>query len=350
MPSLPFIAITVGEPAGIGPEIALRAAWEERHLSHFVLIGDFNLLSEKAQRIDPDIVLKPLPVDALDRAKSFHDRSSLYVLDCPLNKPVKPGYPDSANAKSVLATLDLAVRGAKDAHFDAIVTAPIQKNIINQAGFAFTGHTEYIAEKTDAPHVVMLLGGEAKTGPGLASKTLRVALATVHLPLASVSSAVTQASLTRTIHVLHAELRAKFGITHPRILVSGLNPHAGESGFLGHEETQIIRPVILAMQQKGVLIDGPFSADTLFLPHHIEAADCFLVMYHDQGLPVLKYATFGHGVNITLGLPVIRTSVDHGTALDIAMKGVGFADSSSMREAVKVAVSLVKKRGGPQVL
>ena len=342
--SLPVIAITIGEPAGIGPEIALRAAWAERHLSRFVLIGDFALLEATARQTDADIRLEAVSADALARIRSPDENKSLFVLDCPLARPVLPGYPDAANAMSVLATLDLAVDGAMDAVFDAIVTAPIQKSVINQAGIAFTGHTEYLAEITNARHVVMLLTGLARTGPAATSKALRVALATVHLPLAGVSGAITWLSLADTIRVLHAGLREKFGMANPRILVSGLNPHAGESGFLGHEETEVIGPVIETMQEMGMNIEGPFSADTLFLPHHLETADCFLVMYHDQGLPVLKYATFGHGVNITLGLPVIRTSVDHGTALDVAMKGVGLADYSSMREAIRTALSLAEER------
>ena len=350
MPSLPVIAITVGEPAGIGPEVALRAAWEERNQSCFVLIGDFNLLHKKALRIDPDIVLKVLPADAPDQARVLQDKNTLLVLDCPLEKPVEPGYPDSANAQSVLQTLDLAIDGAMGAYFDAIVTAPVQKSVMNRSGAPFTGHTEYIAQKTHTPHVVMLLAGNLEAQPSLASRALRVALATVHLPLKNVSFAITQPSLTKTIAVLHSELQVKLGIASPRILVSGLNPHAGENGFLGQEEEEVIRPVILAMQQKGMRIEGPFPADTLFLPRHIAEADCFLVMYHDQGLPVLKYATFGHGVNITLGLPIIRTSTDHGTALDVAMKGVGFADYGSMREAIRVAVSLIKQNGKHQVL
>ena len=344
MPSQPFIAITLGEPAGIGPEIALRAAWELRHNTHSILIGDWKLLEKLASDMDKNIRLQRLSKEAFAKVKSHHNADRLIIIDCPLSQPPQPGYPTSVNARAILDTLDLAMQGAKQKYFDAIVTAPIQKSVINEAGFPFTGHTEYLAEKMHAEQVVMLLAGWIAIPEKTSPQSLRVALATTHLPLRHVSAAISVDSLTRTIHILHTGLQEKFGITRPRILVSGLNPHAGENGYLGAEEIEIIRPVISAMQQKGIAVDGPFPADTLFLPRHLDMADCFLVMYHDQGLPVLKYATFGHGVNITLGLPVIRTSVDHGTALDLAMQGIGLADHGSMLAAIRMASDMASQQ------
>jgi 4-hydroxythreonine-4-phosphate dehydrogenase len=232
-----------------------------------------------------------------------------------------------------LQTLDLAIEGTLHGWFDAIVTAPLQKSTINDAGVAFTGHTEYLAEKTGTPQVVMMLaGGEAPA--------LRVALATTHLPLKDVPAAITFDSLMRTLDILHQDLQRKFGLAKPRILVTGLNPHAGEGGYLGREEIDVIAPVLQAAQAKGIDATGPYPADTLFQPKYLEQADCVLAMYHDQGLPVLKHASFGRGVNITLGLPIIRTSVDHGTALDLAAAGVGHADHGSMIEAIKAAAQM----------
>lgn len=311
LPTVPTIAITCGEPAGIGPEIAIRAAWECRADVHSVLIGDRAFLTQLAYKIDPAI-----RVD---------------ILDCPLNAPVMPGQLDVRNAVSVLQTLDIAIEQTLQKRFAAIVTAPLQKSLINQAGISFTGHTEYLAQKTHAPHVVMMLASNASVPP------LRVALATTHLPLHAVSAALTVESLLRTLTILHHDLRKQFGLAQPRILATGLNPHAGESGHIGREEIDIILPALQAAQAQGIAVSGPYPADTLFQPKYLQNADCVLAMYHDQGLPVLKYASFGHGVNITLGLPLIRTSVDHGTALDIAAQGIGRADHGSMVEAIKTA-------------
>jgi 4-hydroxythreonine-4-phosphate dehydrogenase len=331
MSAKPRIAITCGEPAGIGPEIALRAAWELRQDVDSVLIGDSAFLSMTASEIDPAIRLTALSPQAL-RNSGLPDSSSgrLLVIDCPLAVPVVPGKLDAHNGRAVLHTLDIAIEGALGKWFDAIVTAPLQKSTINDAGVPFTGHTEYLAEKTGTPQVVMMLaGGEAPP--------LRVALATTHLALKDVPAAITFDSLARTIGIVHEDLQRKFGIPRPRILVTGLNPHAGEGGYLGREEIDVITPVLQAAQAKGIDATGPYPADTLFQPKYLQHADCVLAMYHDQGLPVLKHASFGRGVNITLGLPIIRTSVDHGTALDLAAAGVGRADHGSMLEAIRVA-------------
>ncbi len=222
--------------------------------------------------------------------------------------------------------------------FGAMVTAPLQKSTINDAGVAFSGHTEYLAEKTGTPQVVMMLAGE----PGHGEPTLRVALATTHLPLKDVSAAITMDSLAVTLDILQADLQQKFGIAAPRILVTGLNPHAGEGGYLGREEIDVIAPAIAAAQARGIDARGPYPADTLFQHKYLADADCVLAMYHDQGLPVLKYATFGRGINITLGLPLIRTSVDHGTALDLAAQGLGLADCHSMEQALQTALDMLR--------
>jgi 4-hydroxythreonine-4-phosphate dehydrogenase len=235
----------------------------------------------------------------------------------------------------VLQTLDIAIGGAMHQQFDALVTAPVQKSTINDAGVAFTGHTEYLAEKTDTAQVVMMLQGPA------GDYTLRVALATTHLALKDVSAAITQSELLRTLEIIRTDLIQRFGISDPRILVAGLNPHAGEGGYLGREEIDVIQPIINQCRSKNWQVSGPYPADTLFQPKYLKDADCVLAMYHDQGLPVLKYATFGEGVNITLGLPIIRTSVDHGTALDIAEQGLGLADHSSMSAALRAAIEMI---------
>ncbi len=347
MPLLPVIAITLGEPAGIGPEIALRAAWELRHGIHSVLIGDWRLLEKLASAIDKNIVLRRVTKEDLPHVRSLCHTETLLVLDCPLPYPVNPGHPDHANAKAILDGLDIAIAGTVKKHFDAIATAPIQKSAINAAGVAFTGHTEYLADKMQVDQVVMLLAGRIASPEKQQPLFLRVALATTHLPLKDVPAAINRESLMQTLRILHKELQEKFGIPDPRILISGLNPHAGENGYLGTEEIETITPVIQSAQQQGMKAEGPLPADTLFLPHYLNQADCFLAMYHDQGLPVLKYATFGHGVNITLGLPVIRTSVDHGTALDIARQGIGLADDGSMKEAIRIAADMASRQGRP---
>jgi 4-hydroxythreonine-4-phosphate dehydrogenase len=340
-PVRPVLAITTGEPAGIGPEISIRAAWALREVANCVLLGDAAFLSLTASLADPAIRLSALSIQALRNGGLPHfgpDRVA--VIDVPLGAHVVPGRLDAANGRAVLDTLDLAVEGVQAGWFDAIVTAPLQKSTINDAGVPFSGHTEYLAEKTGTPQVVMMLAGAVGAG----GQYLRVALATTHLPLKDVPGAITQEGLARVLDILEADLKAKFGIAAPRILVTGLNPHAGENGYLGREEIDVIEPALAAARARGIDARGPYPADTLFQPKYLQEADCVLAMYHDQGLPVLKHATFGRGVNITLGLPLVRTSVDHGTALDLAARGPGLADCGSMEEAIRVAMQMVAAR------
>jgi 4-hydroxythreonine-4-phosphate dehydrogenase len=259
------------------------------------------------------------------------DRSlfgSIEVEHIPLRRARTPGKLDPANSRYVLEVLDRAIDGCRAGEYDAMVTAPVQKSVINDAGIVFTGHTEYLAERAQAAHVVMMLVGGG----------LRVALATTHLALSEVPRAITRENLARTLQVLHADLKKRFRIARPRILVAGLNPHSGESGHFGTEDMEIIAPAVAEARRAGIEANGPLPADTIFVPERLKGADCVLAMYHDQGLPVLKYASFGRGVNVTLGLPFVRTSVDHGTALDLA--GTGRADPGSLIEAVKLAIEL----------
>jgi len=336
----PVIAITTGEPAGIGPEIAIRAAWAMRHQVNAVLVGDAAFLAMTASAIDPGIRISAVTTMAARNAGLPHfGADRLCALDIPLGAHVQPGVLDKENGRYVLATLDAAIEGINAGWFEAVATAPVQKSTINDAGVPFSGHTEYFAEQTGTARVVMMLAGQPHGGE-LAQ--LRVALATTHLPLKDVSAAITQESLAQTLDILHADLRGKFGIAAPRILVAGLNPHAGENGYLGREEIDTIAPALEAARARGIDARGPYPADTLFQPKYLQDADCVLAMYHDQGLPVLKYATFGHGINITLGLPLIRTSVDHGTALDLAAQGIGRADCSSMQAALEAALQMAQ--------
>ena len=354
--SRPVLALTVGEPAGIGPEIALRAAWARRHDANCVLLGDAAYLAMLALDVDPEIRVSALSAQAVRNAglpRFGPDR--LIVIDVPLAAHVVAGRLDHLNGRSVLATLDLALEGLKAGWFAGMVTAPLQKSTINDAGIAFTGHTEYLAQHSGTEQVVMMLAGQpgaalvegaTAAGTGAGSETsavapLRVALATTHLPLAQVSAAISVEGLLRTLTILHSDLKTKFGLAQPRILVCGLNPHAGENGYLGREEIDVIQPALVAAQAQGIAVSGPYPADTVFQPKYLQDADCVLAMYHDQGLPVLKYACFGRGVNITLGLPFIRTSVDHGTALDLAAQGLGRADSGSMLAAIDSALAMV---------
>ncbi|MDB5917233.1 MAG: pdxA [Massilia sp.] len=343
----PVIALTVGEPAGIGPEISLRAAWAMRRQVNCVLLGDAAFLALTASLADPDIQVAALSTRALRNSGLPHfGPERLTVIDVPLAAHVTPGTLDPANGRAVLATLDLAVEGIEAGWFEAMVTAPLQKSTINDAGVAFSGHTEYLAEKTATPLVVMMLAGELDPSAGPAATAagaipLRVALATTHLPLRAVADAITFDALGRVLDIIDADLKRKFGIAAPRILVAGLNPHAGENGYLGREEIDTIAPALVAARARGIDARGPYPADTLFQPKYLRDADCVLAMYHDQGLPVLKHATFGRGVNITLGLPLIRTSVDHGTALDLAAQGLGLADCASMEAAIQCALDMV---------
>lgn len=346
----PSLALTVGEPAGIGPEISIRAAWALRREARCVLVGDAAFLSLTASLIDPAIRLSAISTLALRHSGLPHFGPDVIpVIDVPLDAHVEPGKLNANNGRAVLATLDLAIEGAMGQGaarwFDAIVTAPLQKSTINDAGIAFSGHTEYLADKTGTPKVVMMLAGAPEAAPsGDTQAYLRVALATTHLPLKDVPAAITHEGLRQVLDILHADLVAKFGLPAPRILVTGLNPHAGENGYLGREEIDVIEPVLAAARARGIDARGPYPADTLFQPKYLRDADAVLAMYHDQGLPVLKHATFGRGVNITLGLPLIRTSVDHGTALDLAAQGLGLADCGSMEEAIRVALSMVRAR------
>ena len=289
------IALTSGEPAGIGPELCVRLARD----ADVVVIGDKSLLAGAA-----------------------------HIEHVPLARPAVPGRLDAGNARYVLAVLDRAIRGCMTGEFAAMVTAPVQKSVINDAGIAFTGHTEYLAEHSGTAHVVMMLVGGG----------LRVALATTHLPLTEVPRAITREGVLISLRILDADLKRRFRIARPRILVAGLNPHSGESGHMGREDIERIAPAIADAVAAGIDAKGPIPADTLFVPERVRQADAVLAMYHDQGLPVLKYASFGRGVNVTLGLPFIRTSVDHGTALDLA--GTGRADHSSLAEALKLARDL----------
>ena len=259
------------------------------------------------------------------------DRSlfrSTEVEHIPLRKPATPGKLDPANSRYVLEVLDRAIDGCLAGKYDAMVTAPVQKSVINDAGIVFTGHTEYLAERVRAPHVVMMLVGGG----------LRVALATTHLPLSEVPKAIKTRDLVDTLRVIDGDLKKRLRIARPRILVAGLNPHSGESGHFGTEDQEVIAPAVAQARKSGIEALGPLPADTLFVPARLKESDCVLAMYHDQGLPVLKYASFGEGVNVTLGLPFVRTSVDHGTALDIA--GTGRADPGSLIDAVKLAIEL----------
>lgn len=292
------IALTSGEPAGVGPELCAAVARKFRG-ARLVVIGDAGLL-------------KGCP----------------NIEHVALAAPRRAGKLNPDNSRYVLEVLDRAIAGCLSGEYGAMVTAPVHKGVINDAGIAFTGHTEYLAARARVPHVVMMLVGGG----------LRVALATTHLALAEVPRAITRAGLLSTLRVLHADLRTRFRIPRPRILVSGLNPHSGESGHLGTEEREVIEPALRDAKKLGICVQGPVPADTLFVPSRLIGADCALAMYHDQGLPVLKFASFGRGVNVTLGLPFVRTSVDHGTALEIA--GRGKADAGSLLEALKLAVKL----------
>ncbi len=324
MNPIPVIAITTGEPAGIGPDVTLMAAmkvWQ----AQLVAIGDADMLRERATQLGLDIDLTDYDPAA---APVAHAIGQLPVLHTAVAETVIPGALDTANANYVLQTLDIAIAGCRNGQFQAMVTAPVQKSVINDAGIPFSGHTEYLAQKTGTEHVVMML----------ATDKLRVALATTHLPLSAVPEAITQGSLEQTLRVIHAELALSFRIQEPRIAVLGLNPHAGEGGHLGHEEIEIINPVLERLRGEGMQLSGPLPADTAFSAQQLAATDTYLAMYHDQGLPVLKFSGFGEAVNITLGLPVIRTSVDHGTALTLAASGE--ASSGSLCSAINAAVSL----------
>jgi 4-hydroxythreonine-4-phosphate dehydrogenase len=317
------IALTAGEPAGIGPDLCLAAACMPRSWP-LVCIADRDLLHARAQQLGIAVELS----DYRPGAQLPLRGGALCVLHSPLAVRCMPGQLDVRNARAVLDWIDRAVDGCLSHEFAAVVTAPVQKSLINQAGTVFSGHTEYIAERTHAPLPVMLL----------TAANMRVALATTHLPLRAVSDALTIPKLVHTLQVLSNDLRRYWGLPHPRIAVCGVNPHAGESGVLGDEEQRVIAPAIAQARGQGFHVDGPIPADTLFVPRILAPYDAVLAMYHDQGLPVLKHAGFGHAVNVTLGLPIIRTSVDHGTALDLA--GTGKADAGSLVAAIELAMQM----------
>lgn len=322
MADFPLVAVTSGEPAGIGPDICLALAAADLPC-RAVVLGDADLLRARARQLGCAVLVQPFQAAAAPQA------GILEVLHIPLTAPVQAGRLDTAHADYVLRLLDAAYEGVATGRFAAMVTAPVHKGVINDAGVSFSGHTEYLAAKSGTRQVVMMLAGGG----------LRVALATTHLPLCEVAGRITQDLLHRVLAIVHADLRSRFGLPNPRILVAGLNPHAGEQGHLGREEIDIIAPVIAECRAQGMAVSGPYPADTVFQPFVLQQGDAVLAMYHDQGLPVLKYAAFGEGVNITLGLPFIRTSVDHGTALDLA--GSGRADAGSLLAAVRCACEMV---------
>ena len=326
MPTPPLlpIALTSGEPAGIGPDLCVLLAQDARAFDLLVL-ADLSLLQQRAAQ-------RGLPIELENYASGqpvARTAGKLSVLHLPLNAPCAPGHLDPANSAYVLKLLERAAHGCLTGEFCAMVTAPVHKGVINDAGIAFQGHTEFLQACANVPQVVMML-----TGAGM-----RVALATTHFALKEVPDQITHTSLETTLRIIDQDLRQRFGIHQPTILVAGLNPHAGESGHLGREEIEIIEPVVNKLRAAGMNLIGPLPADTLFNPDRLKQADCVLAMYHDQGLPVLKFASFGAGVNITLGLPFIRTSVDHGTALDLA--GTGEIDSGSLQVAIQTALDMV---------
>ena len=322
------IAVTAGEPAGIGPDILLQAAMHEQP-AQLVALADLDLLRDRAGRLGLPVELKRWSPDTV---VAHHRPGALWVDETKLKARCRAGKLNPKNAEYVLETLDRAVDEVRKNTFAAMVTAPVQKSVINDAGIKFTGHTEFLQERTGVDKVVMML----------ASPGLRVALVTTHLPLRDVADAITKDAIGQAARILHEDLMSKFGIRAPRILVAGLNPHAGEGGHLGHEEREIIEPVLDDLRKTGMNLTGPLPADTLFTEKYLESADATLAMYHDQGLPVLKSRGFGESINITLGLPFIRTSVDHGTALDLA--GTGRADESSLQAAIDMATRMIDTR------
>lgn len=319
------LLVSSGEPAGIGPDICLALAKLNLPI---VILGDRQVLQERAQRLN-------LTINFLDYTKDHFDISlpnTLFVISIPTPQPVTPGKLNPLNSTYVLKLLSYGTEACLRGDFSGLVTAPVNKAVINQANIPFTGHTEFLAQYCQVKTVVMML----------ACESMKVALVTTHLPLKDVPQSINKALICNVIETLNDALKRDFGIIKPQIFVAGLNPHAGEGGYLGHEEIEIINPALRQLRAQGIHVEGPFPADTLFVPNQLKKADAFVAMYHDQGLPVLKYAGFGHAVNITLGLPIIRTSVDHGTALELA--GTGQADTGSLIAAVEIAKLMVEKR------
>ena len=326
--ALPRLVLTPGEPGGIGPDVVIMAA-QQNWDAELLCVADETLLLNRARQLGLPLILHPYTTGD---APVLHQPGSLRLVHVKAPAPVVAGELDTANAQYVLATLTLAAELCRYDDAQALVTGPVQKSVINDAGVPFSGHTEFLTEHFDCKRVVMLL----------ATDTLRVALATTHLPLADVSRAITPAGLEETLRILHHDLRHHFGFEQPRITVLGLNPHAGEGGHLGREEIEVIAPVIETLQQEGLSLAGPLSADTAFNQPVRAHSDAYLAMYHDQGLPVLKATGFGEAVNVTLGLPIVRTSVDHGTALTLA--GTGRADAGSIKAAIELAISMAHNR------
>jgi 4-hydroxythreonine-4-phosphate dehydrogenase len=322
-------ALTPGEPAGIGPDLCLLLARGSQPHA-LIAIASIELMRERAAELGLNVTLLGVAPDSWPEQPA--PAGCLYVWDTPLASPTISGQLNPANASYVLATLQRAGTGCLDGSFAGMITAPVHKGVINEAGISFSGHTEFLAELTGTEQVVMML----------ATRGLRVALVTTHLPLKEVAAAITSERLQRVARILHTDLVEKFGIAHPRILVCGLNPHAGEGGHLGREEIEIIEPALEALRREGLDLIGPLPADTLFTPKHLDSCDAVLAMYHDQGLPVLKYKGFGAAVNVTLGLPIVRTSVDHGTALDLA--GTGRIDTGSLQVALETAYQMAASR------
>jgi len=320
MPSHPVIALTPGEPAGVGPDVCI-ALCHTQPVCPLVVIGDPAVLAARAKVFG-------MTWQAVPWHPAKREVPGVYTEAVPAPVPVTPGQLDARNGPYVLRTLERAVEGCTKGEFDALVTGPVHKGIINDAGFVFSGHTEFLAGRSNTPQPVMMLS----------APEFRVALATTHLPLADVPQAITRERLTAVLRVLHQDLQTRFRIARPRILVCGLNPHAGEGGHLGREEIDVIEPAIAQLRSEGIELKGPIPADTAFLPKQLAEADAVLAMYHDQGLPVLKHHDFAHAVNVTLGLPFVRTSVDHGTALELA--GTGKADATSLKAALNMAIEL----------
>jgi 4-hydroxythreonine-4-phosphate dehydrogenase len=324
----PRLILTSGEPAGVGPDLCIAVAARDWPCA-LAVAGDLSVLEQRAAQLGASCRLVPWRLGA---PLGEHRAGTLHVLHVAAQAAVRPGQPDTANARYVIELLDAAADGCMRGDFDAMVTAPVQKSVINDAGIPFSGHTEHLAARTGGAHpVMMLVAGD-----------LRVALATTHLPLSAVSTAITRELIERVVAILHADLRSRFGLNAPRILVCGLNPHAGESGHLGREEIEVIAPALDALRAQGLRLIGPAPADTAFTPHMLAQADAVLAMYHDQGLPVIKFVGFSSAVNVTLGLPIIRTSVDHGTAL--ALAGSGKADAGSLEAAIMCALAMANRR------
>jgi len=319
------LIVTSGEPAGVGPDLCLALAGSSLPV---VVLCDKTVLDARAKQLGLDIVLE----EYQEGICPSHAADHLTVLSLPCPSSVTPGLLNPINSSYVIDMLSMALDRCRQDEFSALITAPVNKAVINQQGFLFSGHTEFLAQRCGVETVVMML----------ACPRMKVALVTTHLPLKDVPKMITQTLIMQVVNQLYRSLQEDFGVLHPKIFVAGLNPHAGEGGYLGHEEIDVISPALNLLKQQGMDIFGPFAADTLFTGQQSQHADAFVAMYHDQGLPVLKYAGFGQAVNVTLGLPIIRTSVDHGTALDLA--GKGLANSGSLIAAVNMAASIVEQR------